>query len=946
MRATRNAPKRSAILLVATLAAAVSGVSAQETDGDTNWPQFRGVQAGGIAEGAETPVHWNAETGENILWKTPIPGLGHSSPIVWGDLVCMTTAVSGSDDEDVLKVGLYGDIAPVVDDRPWRWEVRCLDKTTGAERWTAVAHQGVPAIPRHPKATHANSTLATDGASLIAMFGSEGLYGYELETGREVWRVDLGVLDATSPVIHDGLVVIQADVINGSFLAVFDVATGAEVWRVERDEVPTWSTPTVHVVDGRAQIVVNGYRHIGAYDLATGEEVWRMTGGGDIPTPAPIVDDGLIFITNSHGAEAPIFAISEGATGDITPAAGALSNDHLVWSRRRDGAYMQTPIVYDGLLYNCRTNGVLSAYEPRTGRRLYQQRIGGGGGFSASAVAANGMLYYSGEDGTVHVVKAGPEFELLAENPMGETLMATPAISDGVLFIRTRGHLVAVAPPSRQGAADPAPWFGLPLPPGLSPHATPLQLGSREPVPAVVPSGEETHVALDGETIRRDLETIVGFSKNSHARREIGDGQLWGRITGFPSGSCTVAWAVDEFRGAGIDDVELQRFDQDPDASFWLPLSWDVRLVGDERFGDGSRDVVLETAMPLAPSEIEGTLTAPLVHVGTGTAAELTHVDVAGKVAVRHVTPQAHTLFERRSVVSSAQALFGAGAVAVINVIDQPDNERARDFSDCGGPCFNLGGRDGLFLESVMNAAAEANTLDDLRIRLELTTGTSTGLSAENGVAVIPGRRDATIHADAWFDGAGDNADGLAVVVALARHFARPEHRPERTLVFVASAGHHSPGLHGPRQFVAMNPDLAGRAVVVLNVEHVAQRGFSPARSFFEDGYQQFVTDVGELPVVAGVSNGAPFLEELVAEGVARYGVNFVSDRSTMASGEGGGYRQLGVALVTTLQASPLYHTSGEVAEVISTPGLERIARFLAFFIAQVDQAPADRINQ
>ena len=613
---------------------------------------------------------------------------------------------------------------------------------------------------------------------------------------------------------------------------------------------------------------------------------------------------------------------------------------------------MQTPIVYDGLLYNCRTNGVLSAYEPRTGRRLYQQRLGGGGGFSASAVAANGMLYYSSEDGTVYVVKAGPEFELLAENPMGETLMATPAISEGVLFVRSRGHLVAVAPPARQGAADPAPWFGLPLPPGLTPHRTPLQIGEREPVPAIVPPGEGTYVALDGPAIRRDLETIVGFSKDSRSTREVGGGQLWGRITGFPSGARTVAWAVDEFRKAGIDDVELQRFDQDPGASFWLPLSWDMRLLGDDLFGAGSDDVVLETAMPLAPSEIAGTLTAPLVHVGTATPAELVHVDVAGRVAVRHVTPQAHTFFERRAVVSSAQDLFRRGAVAVVNVIDQPGNERARDFSNCGGPCFNLGGRDGRFLESVMPAAAAAGTLDDLRVRLGLTTEAYAGLSAENGVAVIRGRRDETdetivvnAHADAWFDGAGDNADGLAVVVALARHFARPEHRPERTLVFVASAGHHSPGLHGPRQFVAMNPDLAGRAVAVLNVEHVAQRGFSPARSFFEDGYQQFVTDVGELAIVAGISNGAPFLEELVDAGVARYGVNFVSDRSTMASGEGGGYRQLGVALVTTMQASPLYHTTGEVAEVISTPGLERMARFLAFFITRVDSAPVERIN-
>ena len=429
---------------------------AQEPRPGVDWPQFRGVRASGVADGFGAPVRWNGETGENVLWKTPIPGLGHSSPILWGDLVCVTTADSGQAAE--LKVGLYGDIEPVANEVAHRWEVRCLEKATGAERWTAMAHRGVPGIPRHPKATHANSTLATDGTHLVAMFGSEGLYAYDLETGRELWTIDLGVLEsgffraptalwgfAASPVIHDGLVVIQADVLNGSFLAAFDVSTGDEIWRTARDDVPTWSTPTVHEVDGRAQIVVNGYRHIGGYDLATGLELWRMTGGGDIPTPTPVVADGLIFITNSHGQESPIFAISEGASGDITPATGALSNDHLVWSRRRDGAYMQTPIVYGDLLYNCRTNGVLSVYETRTGQRLYQQRIdGGGSGFTASPIAADGKVYFSSEDGSVYVLKAGPELEVLSENPMGETLMATPALSEGVLYIRTRGHLVAI----------------------------------------------------------------------------------------------------------------------------------------------------------------------------------------------------------------------------------------------------------------------------------------------------------------------------------------------------------------------------------------------------------------------------------------------------------------------------------------------------------------------
>ncbi len=503
---------------------------------------------------------------------------------------------------------------------------------------------------------------------------------------------------------------------------------------------------------------------------------------------------------------------------------------------------------------------------------------------------------------------------------------------------------LAQAPPGE------APWFGLPLPPGFEPHVSPAIIGDRGPAPATVPQGEETYAEFEGTAIKEDLRTIMGFSKASRESREVGEGQLWGRITGFPSSTNAIHWAVEQLRNAGIANAEVQPFDQDRDASFWLPLSWEVRLLGDPVFGSGSKDVVLETAMPLSPSEIPDGLTAPLVYVGTASPAELIHIDVSGKIAVQHVTPQAHMVFERSPTVPRARDLFERGAVAVINVVDQPGNERARDFSNCGGPCFNLGGRDGTFLEAVMNGAAEAGTLDELRMQVSLETGRRSGLTAENGVAIIPGSRsDESIiinaHVDAWFDGAGDNGDGLAVQVALAKHFAKPENQPQRTLVFMASAGHHSPGLNGPRNFVAMNPEISENAVLVLNVEHVAQRNFSPARSLFDDGYREFIADSGEAPIVAGVSNRAPFLESLFREGVERYGTNFVSAGSSMASGEGGGYRSLGVALITTMQAPPLYHTSGEVLETISTPGLERIARFLAFFIKEVDRAPRNQIN-
>ena len=285
-----------------------------------------------------------------------------------------------------------------------------------------------------------------------------------------------------------------------------------------------------------------------------------------------------------------------------------------------------------------------------------------------------------------------------------------------------------------------AAWFDVPLPPGFEPHVAPAVIGDRGPSPAIVPPGEGEYLDLAGAAIRADLETIVQFSKESRERREIGSGQLWGRITGFRSSRETIAWAAEQFRAAGIEDVELQPFDQALDAAFWLPLSWELRLVGDPAFGRRSEDVVLSTAMPLSPSElpVEG-LTAPLVHVGTASAAELMHIDVRGAVAVQHVTPQAHMVFERTPTVPRARALFERGAVGVINVVDQPGNERARDFSNCGGPCFNLGGRDGVFLETVMDRAAEAGVSGQLRMWLSLDTDRRSGLSAHNGVAIIPG---------------------------------------------------------------------------------------------------------------------------------------------------------------------------------------------------------------
>jgi outer membrane protein assembly factor BamB len=417
-----------------------------------DWPAFRGIDASGVAEGRPTPARFAPAA---AAWKTPIAGLGHSSPVVWGDQLCVTTAISGRKDAG-LRIGPYGDVASVNDDTVHEWKVICLDKRTGTIRWEQSVHKGVPAIKRHTKATHANSTLATDGAHLAAMFGSEGLHVYDLN-GKLLWNKKFGVLDSgwytapeaqwefgSSPIIHDGMVIIQADVQNNSFLAAFDVKTGREIWRIPRADVPTWGTPAIVNVNGRKQVVVNGWKHIGGYDLLTGREIWKLTGGGDIPVPTPVFGHGLIFITSAHGDQSPVYAIRATATGDISLKPDETSNAHVVWSVPRAGAYMATPLLYGDHLYVVRWNGIMAVFEARTGTRMYQQRLGGGtSAFTASPVASGGHVYVTSEDGDVFVVKAGPTYELIATNQIDAPCLATPAISEGRLFFRTKDHILA-----------------------------------------------------------------------------------------------------------------------------------------------------------------------------------------------------------------------------------------------------------------------------------------------------------------------------------------------------------------------------------------------------------------------------------------------------------------------------------------------------------------------
>src|SRR5687767_3887490 len=251
-----------------------------------NWPQFRGPQASGVDSSKPAPTRWNVDAGENPGWRTPIPGLAHAAPTVWNGRIYVATAVRPGKAE--LKVGLYGDIASANDQVAHQWRLLAVDKANGKVVWDQLGHEAVPRVKRHTKASHCNSTPATDGQRIVALFGSEGLFCFDMD-GRSIWKKDLGPMDsgffqvrsaqwgfASSPVIHDGKVIVLCDVQTNSFLASFDLNDGKELWRTTRKDVPTWSTPTIVDVAGRTQILVNGWHHTGTYDFANGKEVWKL----------------------------------------------------------------------------------------------------------------------------------------------------------------------------------------------------------------------------------------------------------------------------------------------------------------------------------------------------------------------------------------------------------------------------------------------------------------------------------------------------------------------------------------------------------------------------------------------------------------------------------------------------------------------------------------------
>jgi outer membrane protein assembly factor BamB len=466
LEAAEQAKRSQQSALVAQIEQALAGTEALPP----RWPQFRGEAASGVAEGAHPPLAWTLDASTpvkpldastpvkpldapHLKWKVEIPGLGHSSPIVWGDRVCLTTAVSSQPETD-LRPGSPMESAKDMSAHSLR--VLCLDRRSGRVLWERTAYQGIPRTKRSPKNSFATPTPATDGKHLVAMFGSHGLYCFDLD-GKLLWKVDLGLIDAgffydpeyqwgdaSSPILYKNMVIVQCDMQKGSFLAAFDLDTGERRWKTLRDELPAWSTPTLDRGSGRPELITNGVNGIRGYDPDTGKERWFLkTANSMVVAPTPVAGLGLIVVTNGYRPLKPIYAIRSGATGDIS-LGDESTNRSVAWSKKSGGSYYITPLLYGEHLYVLTEDGILTNYYLKTGEQIYRQRVGkAGDAFSASPVAADGYLFLASEGGEVYVVKEGIEFQLVATNPVGELCMATPAIVDGMLFVRTRSHLLA-----------------------------------------------------------------------------------------------------------------------------------------------------------------------------------------------------------------------------------------------------------------------------------------------------------------------------------------------------------------------------------------------------------------------------------------------------------------------------------------------------------------------
>ena len=424
--------------------------SSQVSEADDRWPQFRGPGSRGISDESGLPTSWSAT--ENVAWVSDIPGLGWSSPIVWDDTVYLTTVVSSETVEEPLG-GLYrGRETWLPSQAEHRWLVYALDVETGAVKWEREVHRGTPQRGHHLKNTLASETPVTDGESVYVYFGSVGVFSLDTN-GAVRWSHEIEVSDtrlgwgtAASAVLYRDRLYVVNDNDDQSYLLALSTETGAEVWRTDRDEETNWSTPYIWENGLRTEIVTTGTDKVRSYDL-TGSVLWELTGMSSITVPTPFAEFGMLYISSGYigDQQRPVFAIRPGASGDISLGSAELSNEFIVWSQPQAAPYNTSPLIYGDYYYTLLDRGFFTCHDARTGEEVYgRERIEVGAAFTSSPWAYDDKIFVLSEDGDTYVIQAGPEFEVIGRNPLNEFSMASPAISDGSLFIRTASKLYRI----------------------------------------------------------------------------------------------------------------------------------------------------------------------------------------------------------------------------------------------------------------------------------------------------------------------------------------------------------------------------------------------------------------------------------------------------------------------------------------------------------------------
>ncbi|MCH8252363.1 MAG: PQQ-like beta-propeller repeat protein [Planctomycetes bacterium] len=440
------------ILAIATTASAFAGRQAgfarageERLDANDQWPQFRGPLGTGAAPRGDPPISWSED--ENVRWKTPIPGQGHSSPIVWGDRVFVTTAVP------------YGDVLPkehpdasgahdnVPSSRHLEFVVIAINRRDGAVLWRRTVHRQRPHESTHESGTWASHSPVTDGERLFAYFGSYGLYCLDMN-GEPLWQTDMGTMhpkhghgEGSSPALYGETVVINWDHEGDSFVIAFDARTGDQRWKVRRREGTSWSTPLIVEHEGKPQVIISATHRVRGYDLASGNVIWECGGLSGNVVASPVAADGVVYVTNSYETREMLAIRLSGAKGDIT------ATDAVVWTRHRDTPYVPSPVLHDGRLYFLKHyQGFLTCVSAETGRTIFGPvRLAGVGNVYASLVAAGDRVYVTGRNGTTAVVKHGGEFELLALNRLDGSFSATPAIVGSEMFSRSERFLYCIS---------------------------------------------------------------------------------------------------------------------------------------------------------------------------------------------------------------------------------------------------------------------------------------------------------------------------------------------------------------------------------------------------------------------------------------------------------------------------------------------------------------------